>query len=382
MTTTPSVTLVRQKYQYAGGAERFVENALHSLAQHNVSTAIAARSWPADASGQFIPCNPFYLGRWWRDWSFHRCVCRKLHNLPTQLIQSHERIPCCDIYRAGDGVHREWLNQKARAAGKLSNLFQALSGYHRYILAAEQAMFEGSKLRAVICNSNMVRDEINHYFAIDPNKIHVIYNGVDGDQFHPSLADQHRARVRQQWDIPQQATVYLYVGSGFARKGVAPLIRAFRQLPESCYLLIVGKEKRLRHYQHLAARLALTNRIRFTDAQPDVAAFYGAADVFVLPTLYDPFPNVTLEAMSAGLPIITGIKSGTTDVLDNQTNGFYCDPLDIDALAQKMRLLLNADARAVIGRQARATVAPFSYSAMSQQLINLYTTLLGIPTPD
>ncbi len=126
------------------------------------------------------------------------------------LVQSHERVACCDIYRAGDGVHRVWLEQKTRNQSWLAQLCVRFSPYHNYIKSAEKQLFESSRLRAVICNSNMVRCEILGHFALEESKIHVIYNGVDTARFHPQIKQQ-KNNLRTQWDLPADANVFAFV---------------------------------------------------------------------------------------------------------------------------------------------------------------------------
>ncbi|MDP1910713.1 MAG: glycosyltransferase family 4 protein, partial [Hyphomicrobium sp.] len=158
------IALVRQRYNPYGGAERFVERAMTALAAQHVELTLLARKWSgeprSDDGLRLIRCDPFYIGRVWRDWSFARAVCATLQSQRFDLLQSHERISCCDVYRAGDGVHRNWLEIRRGLAGRTEKLALALSPYHRYVCAAERAMFEHPALRAVICNSKMVRDEI------------------------------------------------------------------------------------------------------------------------------------------------------------------------------------------------------------------------------
>ncbi len=97
------LALVRQRYSAYGGAERFIERALGALGGQGVAVTVLAREW-IGAPGGLVRCDPFYVGRLWRDWSFARAVCREIARRPFDLVQSHERIDCCDIYRAGDGV--------------------------------------------------------------------------------------------------------------------------------------------------------------------------------------------------------------------------------------------------------------------------------------
>jgi len=117
--TSPRVALIRQRYAHDGGAERFVSRALDALKSHAVQLTLVTREWHGAEGFEVLRCDPFYLGRLWRDWSFACAACRAVKRGSFDLVQSHERIACCDFYGAGDGVHREWFMQGARAQGPL-----------------------------------------------------------------------------------------------------------------------------------------------------------------------------------------------------------------------------------------------------------------------
>src|SRR5258706_600263 len=121
-------------------------------------------------ASQVLQVDPFYVGKVWRDWSFARAARAAWRRAGFDLVQSHERIPGCDVYRAGDGVHRRWLELRAKAASVFERLGMALNPYHHYVCAAERRLFEHPRLRAVICNSRMVSDEIRRGFRIAPEK--------------------------------------------------------------------------------------------------------------------------------------------------------------------------------------------------------------------
>jgi len=374
----PNIAFVRQRYVYHGGAEQILVRTIAALQRDGAQVSIVTRRWqPAgqEMSQRAYICNPFYLGRLWRDWSFACSACRLLPTLDVDLVQSHERIPCCDIYRAGDGVHAEWLAQRARSRGKLSRLATLASPYHRYLLHAERRLFASEKLRAVICNSRMVRDEVRRWFGVPEHKLHVIYNGVDTAKFNPDLR-RHRAEVRERHAIPPDATLFLFVGAGFERKGLRQALGALGCLPAGAFLLIVGKDKQAPTFVHHAHRLGLSSRVRFVGGQPDVTPFYGAADAFVMPTLYDPFPNAVLEAMAAGLPVVTSLKCGAAEQIENGRNGYVCDALDIDAVADAMRALLEPQRRCAMAVAARSAAEPLTLAAMSGELLRLYRSLL------
>ena len=165
------LALIRQRYNPYGGAERFVARALEALKGQGVAVTVFARQWDTsgDASGdtseeaagdamsaEFVRCDPFHVGRLWRDASFARAACQAVAQRRFDLVQSHERIGCCDIYRAGDGVHAQWLDNRRRALGAWGRLGVRLNPYHAYVLAAERRLFASERLRAVICNSRIV----------------------------------------------------------------------------------------------------------------------------------------------------------------------------------------------------------------------------------
>jgi UDP-glucose:(heptosyl)LPS alpha-1,3-glucosyltransferase len=222
----------------------------------------------------------------------------------------------------------------------------------------------------------MVRDEIIKYFNPPADLLHVIYSGVDTQQFHPQLKN-HRDSVRRQLNIPLNATLFIFVGSGFERKGLAAAINALAQV--SAHLLVVGKDKRMSHYQRLCAqfsRSGIAERVHFLGVQQDVKPYYGAADALLLPSLYDPFANVVLEAMACGLPIVTSTQCGGAELISEGQNGYVSDALDIDTLSRALNQLDNQAHCRALGENARKTVEPYTLSAMSERLLRLYKKLL------
>ncbi len=373
------IALIRQRYNPFGGAERFMERAIQSLEKSHVTLTLITRRWNngVDSTANKLICNPFYIGSLWRNWSFSRQVCHTLGDKTFDLVQSHERLPCCDIYRAGDGVHREWLKQRQRVLGFWGKLGIKFSLYHRHICHAEKTLFHSPQLKKIICNSNMVKTEIQHYFGLPDEKFCIIYNGVDTENFHPKLKNLFNTQLREEYRIPVEATVCLYVGSGFERKGLSTVIKAFSQLPASTHLIVVGKDRSSKQYQRLAHSLGMAERTHFTGGQKDTRPFYGMADIFLLPTLYDPFPNAALEAMACGLPVITSTKSGTAELIESGKNGYVFDALDVKGISNALQLLMNSETRQRVGLEARTTVQTLTLDNMGAQLANLYQELLN-----
>jgi len=371
------IAIIRQRYNPYGGAERFVSRALVALQKTDIRVSLVARKWEPIEGVNFIECKPFYLGRLWRDWSFARQACQEIGLLQADLVQSHERIGCCDIYRAGDGVHRVQLAQKAKCMSGLARVLLPFSLYHNYVKRAEKRLFENPRLKAVICNSLMVRKQILQYFTIDESKIHVIYNGVDTSKFHPKIK-QEGDSIKLKWGLPKEATVFVFVGSGFERKGLLQALKAFSGLTEeNCFLLVVGYDKRSQCYKKEAARLKIASRVKFLGPQKDVLPFYAVADAVVLPTLYDPFPNVALEALACGVALITSTTSGAAEVVTDDENGFVCDALDIAGIRRAMQKLCDKKVAVRMGKHARETAEKYDLDTMAGHLTGLYRKLLS-----
>ncbi len=367
------IALIRQKYNPAGGAERFVSRAIGALSREGVGITLITRRWPKEAGGEAITVDPFYIGSTWRDWSFARGVQRVLSRERFDLVQSHERIPGVEVYRAGDGVHREWLRQRARVLPGWRRVLNGLNPYHRYTCAAEAKMFRDPALKAVICISNLVKADVQRHFGLPDEKLPVLYLGVDTAQFHPSVRQTHRAEIRARLGVAEQTRVWLFVGSGFERKGLATAIRALSRVP-AAELWVVGRDKHQARYEALAKEVGVAEQVRFLGTTQDVRPYYGSADVFVMPALYEPFGNVFMEAMACGLPIVTSHTSGAADLVQPGKTGWVVDALDVAGLIGVL-VDLQPEQAAEMGRHARTVAEGYDLSIMAGQLTALYARL-------
>ncbi len=371
------IALIRQRYSPFGGAERFIERAIGALERGGTEVTMIARAWDVASGRRALIVNPFYAGRLWRDASFSRRVRSLLARESFDLVQSHERIPGCDLYRAGDGVHRQWLEYRAKEASFFERLGMRLNPYHWYTCAAERAMFEHPKLRAVICNSQMVAAEIRTHFAVPAEKLHVIYNGVDLDHFHPQNRQEIRAEARREFGCKDGDTVFSFVGSGFARKGLGAAIDALATAGCSDFrLLIAGRDRATARFAARAARAGVAGQVAFLGGRDDVRSVYAASDCFILPTRYDPFPNAALEALAMGVPVIVSSQCGTAEIVEQGRNGWVCAPDAAAPLAQLMIEAAGANGTGIAGA-ARRTAEGYGVERMAERMIGLYAMLLG-----
>lgn len=372
------LAIVRQKYRPDGGAERFISRALEALDDDSLVLNIITRSWQGEPKPEWHLhiCNPKKWGRISRERGFAVAARACWEQEKFDIVQSHERIAGCDIFRAGDGVHRVWLEQRARVVSPVQRLLTQVSRYHRYVMAAEEEMFRSPSLKKIICNSLMVKNDIMRCFQVPEEKFAVIYNAIDSTRFMPATAEQ-RQQSRAQLNLADNAKVFIYVGSGFERKGLKASISALAAT--DAHLLVVGQDKQQSRYENLARSLGCENRIHFLGVQNNVIPFYHAADSLILPTLYDPFPNVILEAMACGLPVITSFTCGGAEFIVDGKQGFVCDALDVPALTAAAVAIPQRTLDSRMGDLAREKVLPCSPQQLATQLHALYQQVLQQP---
>jgi UDP-glucose:(heptosyl)LPS alpha-1,3-glucosyltransferase len=160
--------------------------------------------------------------------------------------------------------------------------------------------------------------------------VQVIYNGVEPESLGPAGPP---GSAREFLDIPADEPLLLFLGSGFERKGLLMAIEALARLRHGT-LLVAGKDRPGR-FQGRAHRLGLNQRVRFLGQRDDVGRLLAAADLLILPTIYDPCANSCLEALALGVPVVTTTANGAAELVEDGVSGFVVDdPRDTTGLAQ------------------------------------------------
>ncbi|MCP9809869.1 glycosyltransferase family 4 protein [Cyanobium sp. HWJ4-Hawea] len=375
------MAIVKQKFLAFGGAEKVINEAIKAFyANQAIELSILARSWslpPEIATGQncrVIRCNPFFLGGAMRSRSFVRAVSRQLPNF--DLVQAHEPIPGAHIYRAGSGLHAQWLKQVAhgRTARQRHQLFQEPK--HQAVLQLEREMFAHPSLRAVIANSQMVVDDLAELYPnFDKERVHLIWNGVDHQRFSPERRSALCQESRDNLGIPANSQVLLILGSGWHRKGLSTALEFMALLPESVILLIAGKESHPKRFRSAAESLGIgKDRLRWIGPTSNPIQLFAAADVFVQPSMYDQMPNASLEAMACGLPVVVSRTSGTRDLIDEGGEGFVRDWHEAPDWVEPILHALEYSES--MGQASYRRVLPLTFERMLVEWLALYKELL------
>ena len=305
---------------------------------------------------------PKFLPSWIRVLLFNKKVCKEKND---SLYFSLERIRCPDIYRAGDGVHKVFVEVENKSL---------LNPLHKIYIALEEKCFKNA--RKIIANSHMIKKQIIETYNIDEKKIEVIYNGLYLEQ--PDFKTSYEKLQKEfSFDKKNGKKVFLYVGSGFKRKGVEEFLFILSQLQyKNFQAFIVGKEKKIKYYKKLSQTLGLEKKVFFTGARQDVQDFYTVADIFLFPTRYEPFSNVVLEAMNYSNVVITTQQNGASEILDKN---FVMENSKDQSIIEKIDdLLHNKEKLNKIKAQNMKIVQNFSIEKNVEQTLKIIGEVIDI----
>jgi UDP-glucose:(heptosyl)LPS alpha-1,3-glucosyltransferase len=349
------VALVIERFEAgSGGVEAVAWTIAHGLARRGDQVEVIAHR--ADESPE-IALRRVAVPRSWqplRVLGFSAAAARAIADSRADCVLSFSRTRRQHVYRAGAGSHADYME---RRYGRLHRLWR-VSPRHAVLLAAERRIFRDPRQR-VLCVSEMVRSEIRRRYAVPAERLVVVRNGVDLERFHPRNRAGSGAKLRAELGA-SDAPVWLFAGSGFERKGLDTALRALaRSRPADAELWVVGRNSRAR-WQRLAHRLGVAARVSFFGFQGDLAPFYAAADALFLPSRYDAFGNVCLEAAAAGLPVVTSGAVGAAELL-RDSGGVVADPEDVTGFARELEQLHEAALRARRAADSRKIAETLSW---------------------
>jgi UDP-glucose:(heptosyl)LPS alpha-1,3-glucosyltransferase len=326
-----NISLVRRGFSRTGGAESYLRRLGRTFADRGHRTTLySTQDWPqADwPYGKLIRLKASTPMR------FARILQESLRS--DEVVFSLDRVLKCDCYRAGDGIHKIWLERRAQSEPAWQAWFHFLNRKHREILELERALLQEGGAKQVIANSHLIKKEIVSEFSYREDKITVIYNGLPDADFKRKPGT--RADLRRDWGLRENEIAILFAGSGWSRKGLRYLMQAVRQIKNrSLLLLVAGSGKK---------PVPSSSKLRFLGPVIDMPSLYAAADLFVLPTLYDPFSNACLEALSFGVPVITTRTNGFSEIIESGVHGQVISRgNDVAALQQAIESWMEPDRR-------------------------------------
>lgn len=366
--TAPKLFILRRQSGGAGGAEKVVTRFARMFGAHRTVVPVSA--------GNGVKAGLAGPG-WWRALRFALGCDHALAPGAQDLVFSMERGPRCDLYRAGDGAHRRWL--EIAYSGKIARWINPL--HHVYPWLERRSL---RLARRVVANSDMVARDLARFHPEHRAKIVVIRNGVDLATFTPAASDAERAQLRDRLGLTGRDPVVVFVGSGWARKGLgraARLVGALAQTAGPAWgnarLLVLGRGDSERFAGELRAA-GMTDRTEFRGAVGDVRDFLRCADLFVLPTQYDPCSNACIEALAAGCPVVTTANNGASELIRDTGTGIVLGESESDDAARVSAALRHGF---LPSAEIAASVAHASLEAETAAYERLFTEILSERAP-
>ncbi|MGA2855110.1 MAG: glycosyltransferase family 4 protein [Verrucomicrobiota bacterium] len=311
------LALIRRQFSATGGAELYLQRLLRALAEQNHELHLFSESWEPLPEGVALHPVKISATRATRGLRFAEAVQSALANEKFDCVFSLERTLKQDVYRAGDGVHRVWLERRRQFAPWWKKPFVGTGAFHRNMRALEARTFDPHNTCRVIVNSEMVKREILEHFPFPAERIHLVRNGVDVARFQ----NGRRAETRARFGVKDDEFLWLFAGSGWERKGLKFVLQAFERLsvrhcrhcpPPKIKLLVAGKGRK---------PPGVANGVIFSEQAGDLEHYYAAADLFVFPPIYEPSANVVFEALAAGLPVVTSASNGAAEIILENVTG-------------------------------------------------------------
>ncbi|MDB5619404.1 glycosyltransferase family 4 protein [Tardiphaga sp.] len=282
------------------------------------------------------------------------------------------RHPNAVIISHGDSLTGDVLVVHAVNAQSLAEKRNAqdwswlLNPLHLWVALRDRWMIGGLRYRMFVAVSPRVSTELQAIYAVPPSRIQVIPNGIDLTRFVQDSAAGRAVRV--EFNIPEDARLLLFAGHEFRRKGLAHAIAALERLGPNVWLLVVGSDNPA-SYRKMATTSA--DRLVFAGSRTDMPALYSAADGFVLPTSYETFSLVCMEAMACSVPVFATPVGGIEDYLVDGVNGYQIRMDGADIAAKIEHAFSNSELTQRLRDGARATALDYGWDHVGARYIAL-----------
>jgi UDP-glucose:(heptosyl)LPS alpha-1,3-glucosyltransferase len=377
------IAFVVERYHRRGGHERVVAELAERLATtHDVH--VHAQEW-ADVRSEAITfhriphlARPSFLGfAQFVAWSSAQ-VSRERYDVvhsqgPNCLAQNVVTVHTTQIAKTAimRSIPLFWrgLSPARKAAWML----------HQHLaIAAERRVYRPGGGRWIVALSDGIRDELLRHYGADPRRVVVVPNGVDLVEFHPDNRSRWRESVRSRLGMGRDDLLCLFVGGEWERKGLDLAIRSLGRLRRAGRLrLAVAGSGDEAKYTQMASTLGVGPNVLFLGSLAETAPLYAAADVFLMPSRYEAFSLVMLEAAAAGVPIVASRANGVCDFLEDGVSALIVENKVCEIARALRALLCDPRFRAELGRRARDRAEEFGWDVAADRIDSLYHHGLG-----
>ncbi|KHD23456.1 group 1 glycosyl transferase [Vibrio caribbeanicus] len=363
------IALVHMRHAETGGTELFLNQLSRYLAEKGEEVTIICRTHvaPSHPNIKFVKLNSFTIGKAHRIWKFAKDVEKHITQNQYDFVYGLGKTWTHDMLRIGGGTHVHFVESMKKGKLKLKD---------RAAIAIERKAMAKGAYKHVVANSHKSAQEIHEAYQVPKEKISVIHNFVDTTRFDKERVIERSKQLEKEIGLERSKPVYLFLGSGYERKGLKKAIKALSMLEFKATLLIVGRENHEADYKSYAEELGVLAQCKFLGVQSEAELFFAMADCYVLPTLYEPFGFTAIEALSCGIPVITTENCGAKEVLRPEVSTVVSSEVNPSDIAQAMKHWVNVEDKVELTRQCRSLALTLDVEAVMeqnyQQILDVY----------
>lgn len=361
-----------------GGAERYAIDLSNELIRRGHRVDLLASKFADIGAAEPVPINARGLTRAARYQRFIDEVQRHLDATRYDAVHAHLPVRSCDVYTTHSGLEvlalRDAHRVKPTAAAQLVAMAgNRLSVKRRRVAQVEAELLRNSRPPITICLSDREREQAAALFPESARRMVTLYSLPDDRRFDPSQLADRRKTMRKIMGVGADQPTFVFVGQDFQRKGLATAIAALGRVRNPHALLYVLGDGDVKAYSRLALRAGVVGRVLFVGSVPNVADYLAAADGLVLPTRFEPFGMVVVEAILMGCPPIVSKAAGASEVVGHDRTGYQIGDYDDAAgFAEAMDRLSDPDASERLRKACLGERDRFSYARQVDQIEALY----------
>lgn len=278
-----------------------------------------------------------------RNRNFAKCVQQELQRQAFDLVIGFNKMPFLDLYYAADICYQARIREQR-------SFWHRLLPRYRQLKSLEESIFARGKQTEIMLISSLQRPEFIRCYQTEAERFHLLPPGIAKDRIAPANAAEIRTQTRHANQINEQDFMLLLVGSGFKTKGLDRIISGLASLPDDLkqrtQLFVIGQDD-AKPFAKLARELHVANRVHFLGGRPDVPNFLLAADLLVHPAYHENTGTVLLEALVAGLPVLTVDNCGYAHYVSDTNAGMVLtSPFQQAAFNASLEKMLRSSERA------------------------------------
>jgi len=368
-----------------GGGEGYLANFANQLAERGHEVHIYASKWESDNNKiRYHTIPSIRFPKFLKDVSFVINSYKLMAKNDYDIVHVVGRALGMNVFNPHCGVEKAWLKQDLLSVRcpyfrLLKRIIKFFSFRQNYILWLDRKQYTGKGVSRIIAISDMIKNDIVKYHNIDPQKIDVVYNGVDLKRFNPDNKNKYRKVIRDELSLGEEF-VLLYISNNFRLKGLLTLVKSLGELKKigkDFKVLIIGRGNEA-PYRKLAKKLGCIDNLLFLGHVGEIEKYYAASDLYVHPTFYDSCSLVTTESLASGLPVITTVFDGASGIMEDGRDGFVMrDPKNYTALAEKISLFFNDEFRQKASIAAREKAEKYPAEKNCDEIIEIYKEVVA-----